>query len=136
MYWDGATRNKEGRGAGSTVLFYCLLFAGSSLLHMVLLQFRQAGVTLRCSAWASHRSGSSCEAQAPDAWASAVVAHWLSCPMACGIFSDQGSNPGILNSKADSSPVDHQGSPPSVFKPLTPWLQIASAPGKHFSGKR
>ena len=41
-----------------------------------------------------------------------VVAFWLSCPMACGIFPDQGSNPGLLHWQADSllnqvSPIIH-----------------------------
>ena len=35
---------------------------------------------------------------------SVVVAFWLSCPMACGIFPDQGSNPGLLYWQADSLP--------------------------------
>ena len=35
---------------------------------------------------------------------SVVVAFWLSCPMACGIFPDQGSNPGLLHWQTDSLP--------------------------------
>ena len=34
-----------------------------------------------------------------------------SCPMACGIFPDQGSNPWLLHWQADSQPLDHQGRP-------------------------
>ena len=33
---------------------------------------------------------------------SVVVVHWLSCPMACGIFLDQGSNLCLLHWQADS----------------------------------
>ena len=33
---------------------------------------------------------------------SVVVAHVLSCPKACGIFPDQGSNPHLPHCKADS----------------------------------
>ena len=52
---------------------------------------------------ASHCSGfSCCGAQALSARASVVVAHWLSCSMACGIFPDQGSNPCLLHWQADS----------------------------------
>ena len=40
-----------------------------------------------------------------------VVAHGLSCSVACGIFPDQGSNPCPLHSQADSQPLCHQGSP-------------------------
>ena len=42
---------------------------------------------------------------------SVVVAHGLSCSMACGIFPDQGSNPCPLHWQADSQPLCHQGSP-------------------------
>ena len=44
---------------------------------------------------------------------SIVVACGLSCPMACGIFLDQGSNPCPLHWPVDSQPLDHQGSPKS-----------------------
>ena len=42
---------------------------------------------------------------------SVVVAHRLSCSVACGIFPDQGSNPCPLHWQADSQPLRHQGSP-------------------------
>ena len=42
---------------------------------------------------------------------SVVVAHRLSCSMACGIFPDQGSNPCSLHWQVDSQPLCHQGSP-------------------------
>ena len=42
---------------------------------------------------------------------SVVVAHGPSCPMACGIFLDQGSNPSCLHWQADSQPLHHKGSP-------------------------
>ena len=43
-------------------------------------------------------------------WASVVVAHRLSCPLACGIFPDQGLNMCPLHWQADSYPLYHQGS--------------------------
>ena len=49
--------------------------------------------------------------------ASVVLARGLGCRMACGIFPDQGSNPCPLHWQADSSPLDHQGSP-MFFKGL------------------
>ena len=40
-----------------------------------------------------------------------VVAHRLSCPVACGIFLDQRSNPCSLHWQADSLPLCHQENP-------------------------
>ena len=45
------------------------------------------------------------------AWVSVVVAHGLSCSVACGILPDQGLNPCPLHWQADSQPLCHQGSP-------------------------
>ena len=42
---------------------------------------------------------------------SKVVAHRLSCSLACGIFLKQGSNPCPLYWQVDSYTVNHQGSP-------------------------
>ena len=36
---------------------------------------------------------------------------WLSCSVACGVFPDQGQNPGLLRWQVDSLPLSHQGSP-------------------------
>ena len=41
---------------------------------------------------------------------SVVVVHALSCPVACGIFPDQGSNLCLPHWQADSLPLSHQGS--------------------------
>ena len=72
--------------------------AGSSLPHAGFLQLWQAGTTL----WLHRMSvslrwllllqitGSGCVGFS-------IVAHWLSCPTACGIFPDQGSNPWPLH---------------------------------------
>ena len=46
---------------------------------------------------------------------SVVVAHWLSCSAACGIFPDKGSNPCPLRWQADFQPLCHQGSPEPFF---------------------
>ena len=43
------------------------------------------------------------------------MARALSCSEACGIFPDQGLNQCALNWKADSQPLDHQGSPEIIF---------------------
>ena len=46
---------------------------------------------------------------------SVVVAHGLSCPVACGVFLDQESNPCPLHWQADLQPLDHQGNPERAF---------------------
>ena len=46
---------------------------------------------------------------------SVVVAHGLSCSVACGIFPNQGLNPCPLHWQADSQPLCHQGSPIVLF---------------------
>ena len=62
-------------------------------------------------------SGLSWSMQALSLWPinSRVVCQ-LSCPGACGIFPVQGWNPHPLHCKADSSPLDQQGSPPTLLK--------------------
>ena len=94
------------------------------------LQLQRAGLLSTCGVWASHcsdfSSGTwalghggfrSCSTCAQQLWllgsraqaqqwcrGSVVVAHRLSFSMACGIFPDQGSNPGLLHWQAASSP--------------------------------
>ena len=46
---------------------------------------------------------------------SIVVAHGISCSVACGIFPDQGSNLCLRHWQADSLPQSHQGSPHLSF---------------------
>ena len=46
---------------------------------------------------------------------SVIVAHGPSCSAACGIFTDQGSNPCPMHWQADSQPLCHQGSPVGRF---------------------
>ena len=60
---------------------------------------------------------------------SVIVAHGPSCSVACGIFPDQGLNPCPLHWQADSQPLRHQGSPPSIsYSVLFFHLQICSVP--------
>ena len=55
-------------------------------------------------------------AGAPGLWStgSVVVAHGLSCSVACGIFLDLGLNPRLLHWQADCLPLSHRGSPVPV----------------------
>ena len=54
------------------------------------------------SARAAHCGGFSCGAQAVGAWALVAVGHRFSCPLACGIFPNQGLNPCFLPWQVDS----------------------------------
>ena len=61
------------------------------------------------------------------------VAHGISCPVAFGIFPDQGSNPCPLHWRAYSYLLDHQGSQKKkkfIFKTLFPrsHVQLFAAP--------
>ena len=49
-----------------------------------------------------------CRTQVLEAKATVVMADRLGCPVACGIFPDQGSNPCSLRVLEDSQPLDHQ----------------------------
>ena len=67
---------------------------------------------LPSGAWASHWVGLSCyRARALRRVGSVAVAHGLSCPVACGVFPDQGSNQCSLHWQENSLPLGHQGSP-------------------------
>ena len=57
---------------------------------------------------------------------SVIVAHRLSCSVACGIFPDQGSNPCPLHWQADSQPLHHQGSPENFFNLLNSICTLSS----------
>ena len=82
-----------------------------------------------CSVWASHCSSFSC-CWLTGTQASAVVVHKLSCPGACGIFPDQGSNPRPLHWQADSHPLDHQGSPGSIVVVILHLFSPYNCPSK------
>ena len=49
-----------------------------------------------------------------------IVAHGISCSVACGIFPDQGLNPCSLHWQADSLPLSHQGSPQTCISDKCP----------------
>ena len=80
---------------------------------------------------AAHHGGLSCGARVSgvrtlvvvvrrlQSTSSAIVVPGLSCPAACGISLDQGSNPRLLHRQADSSPLSHQGSPAGTLLTCT-----------------
>ena len=95
------------------LFIYLFIFGcvGSSFLCEGFLQLRWAGATLHCGARASHRRGLSVAEHRLQTRKLSSRGSGLSCPAACGIFPDQGSNPCPLHWQADSQPLRHQGSP-------------------------
>ena len=99
MFWDfsvGVSTQK------STLFFFFLKIAfkkviyssifgcaGSSLLCAGFLCLQRLGITLRCSAWASHWGVFSYRRAQALEWGSVVGAHRLNWPPAFGIFPDQ-----------------------------------------------
>ena len=66
---------------------------------------------------------------------SVIVAHGLSCSVACGIFPDQGSNPCPLHWQADSQPLRHQGSP-IYYWIYTVWQALSKMLGLKWWAKK
>ena len=77
---------------------HCFEWAFSSCGEQGLL----SGYVARASHGGGGGGGFSCGAGALDTQALVVVMHKLSCPEACGIFLDPGSNPCPLLWQADS----------------------------------
>lgn len=91
---------------------YWLIFgwARSSSLCLGFLWLWPARATFRFHVWASHCSAFSFYgALTPGPVGSAVVAHWLSCPVACEIFPDEGPNLCPLRWQVSSLPLDTRG---------------------------
>ena len=90
------------------------------------------GAALPCSALASHCSGSSCcRSQALGARASVIAARglsscgsWVCQSKACGVLLDQGSSLCPLPWQVDSSPLNHQGSPPCGLLNRLVWASL------------
>ena len=116
---------RRGQFRESCSLFICD-GAGTSLLLRLFSSCGQRGLTLQLQgvgfflwwllllgAWTLECAGS--VVTVPGLWSTGpvVVAHGLSCSMACGIFLDQGSHPHLLHWQVDSLPLSHQQSPES-----------------------
>ena len=110
------------------ILFISFIFgcAGSLLLCGLFSGCSKRGPLSSCGAWASHCHGCSCSraralaragCSSCDGGLSSCV-HRLSCSVACGIFSDQGSNPCPIHWQADSLPLCHPESP-SLLSDIT-----------------
>ena len=86
--------------------------------------WRQAGATLHCNVWAlGVKSFSSYGLQAQSLWCTGSVN-----PMACRIFSVQGSNVCSSHWQADPSSLSHQGSPTSLSLLVHPGSAYMSPP--------
>ena len=105
-------------------IYFFLVALGLHCWAWTFLQLRGSGTTICCSAWllwlqdtGSRHAGLLAAAPPLESMGSAVVAHVLNWPMACGIFSDQGSNPRPLHWQVGSYLLHYQGIPSdaSVF---------------------
>ena len=101
------------------VAVHGLLIAVASLVAELRLQVR--GLQ---QLW---HAGSVVVARGLQSTGSVVVAHRLICSAACGIFPDQGSNPGPQHWQVDSQPLRHQGSP-SFFSNMSTLLLLNCLP--------
>lgn len=59
---------------------------------------------------------------------STLAAHRFSCPAACGIVSDWGSDPWLLHQLVDPEPLSHLGSPSFPLNTCNGYLLCARAP--------
>ena len=122
-------RRTRFRGLKGSIFHYLLTYFWLHWVCIAVLDFlqskalkQQAGAALPFSVLASHCSGfSCCGAWALGPWASVLVARRLGCSAKCGIFPDQGSNPCLLLSQANSCPLYHQGNPRVLFLDTLNW---------------
>ena len=115
-------KTPESDGLADSINYFFKCIFGLLALHWCIWPFSscsEQGLLSNCGVWASHCSGFySPRAQALDPWSWVVVVHRLSCPVACGIFLDQGLSPCPLHWQVDSKPLDTTSTRDS--KPL-PW---------------
>ena len=91
----------------------CVAFSSFSepgLLYSCTVQASHCGGFSPCMAWALGHRASVVRLSGFSSTGSIVVAHRLSCSVACGIFLGQGSNPCLFHWQAESLPLSHQGS--------------------------
>ena len=85
---------------------FCFLFI---YLFLAVMGLSCSGFISSCAIKVSHCCGfSCCRAQTLGARASVVVVHRLSCSTACGILTDQESNPCLLRWQVDFLPLSYQ----------------------------
>ena len=100
-------------GAGTYLLLFflfwlCRVFTAAFEPSLVV---ERLGLLSSCRALLLTVVPSLVSAHSLSGTSSVAVEHKLSCPMACGLILDQGSNPYLPSWQADSSTLDHWGSP-------------------------
>ena len=120
--WRGASVTKV-RAASFFCLFVCLIYLFILWLCWVFVSVRGLSPVAASGGHSSSRCAGLSLSQplllrstGSRRAGSVVVAHGLSCSAACGIFSDQGSNPCPLHWQVDSQPLRHQGNPKLLLK--------------------
>ena len=111
----------------STLFLFIYLFLTMLGLHCCTRAFSSCGrqgPPSSCGAWASHCGGFSLLWGTGSRFvSSAVVAHRLSCPVAYGIFLDQGLNPCPMHWQDDSLPSEPQVKPGRMI--LNHWTTVS-----------
>ena len=98
-------------GSGSYFLLRCTSFSLQWLLLMQSIGFGACGLQ---QLWTLEPG-------------SIVVVHGLSCPLACGIFPDQGSNPCVLHWQANYLLLTYKGSHVEVLTTVSVGNPLASS---------
>ena len=110
------------------LLIYLFMAAGSLLLHgysLVVVRKLLIAVASLVQSTDFRYSGSVVVVPGLQSTGSVVMYQGLiSCPVACGIFLDQGLNPCLLHWQADSLPLSHQGLPLSCAFSTAVYLAV------------
>ena len=82
----------------------CLAVLGHHCCSWAFSRFSEWGATVAPGSWASHE------------WELLLLWRSFSCPVACGMVPDQGSNPRLPHWQVDAYPLQHQGSSRNSIK--------------------
>ena len=122
-------------------LFWLLDVLGLCCCAWVFSSCSERGLLSSCGELASYCGGFSCGAQGLQLSGFSSRGSWLSCPEACGMSLDQGSNSCPLHWLVDSQLLDHQESPGVSFwysfiqQTAIHWPPPVLVLGKHYRKK-
>ena len=99
----------------------CLAVLGHHCCSWAFSRFSEWGATVAPGSWASHE------------WELLLLWRSFSCPVACGMVPDQGSNPRLPHWQVDAYPLQHQGSSRNSIKKKKSWFTWIIFPVSCFS---